>query len=278
MTQLVTVQTDFRDIEQMAHGLTGRVQTTYVILPTGDAVDEGEWAQFEIALFDGTAGLAGLGRCVTLVDNGDERSPHQRFDVVLDSLQFDAHEQRVFEHILALHGMGGSEVEEVSDLDAESLPPTHGDMTGDVDVSEVDDDLTAEPAREDRASGDYGRPSESPTLMGDHAEIEAALSDPSMLRPAPGGEANDVVPRTAPRTSGGSYGRGGTAHALQTSLLEEAHEEPLSGERVAPTRAMNGAHFAYKGGIPFPAKPPRPELDEKLRVTPAPRPDGTSSH
>ena len=70
MTQLVTVQTDFRDIEQMAHGLTGRVQTTYVILPTGDAVDEGEWAQFEIALFDGTVGLAGLGRCVTLVDNG----------------------------------------------------------------------------------------------------------------------------------------------------------------------------------------------------------------
>lgn len=282
MTQLVTVQTDFHDIEQMAHGLTGRVQATYVILPTADAVEEGEWAQFEIALADGSAGLAGVGRCVTLVDNGEERSAHQRFDIVLDSLQFDTHEQRVFDHILSLHGLGGRDYEEVSDLDAESLPPAHHDMTGDVDVSEVSDLASNAP----QLGHDFSSPSEAPTRLGTEADIEAMLSDPSILRPAPGGEANDAVPRAPaaaqPRATGGgggaSYARGGAAHAIQPSHLEEAREEPLSGERVAPTRALNGAHFAYKGGIPFPAKPPRPELDENLRVTPAPRPDGSSSH
>jgi hypothetical protein len=30
--------------------------------------------------------------------------------------------------------------------------------------------------------------------------------------------------------------------------------------------------FSYPGGLPFPAKPPRPEIDPSLRVTPAPRP------
>ena len=40
MTQLVTVQTDFRDLEQMAQGLVGRVHETHLILPTGESVDE----------------------------------------------------------------------------------------------------------------------------------------------------------------------------------------------------------------------------------------------
>lgn len=86
MTQSVTVQTDFRDLQQMAEGLVGRVHATHVILPAGDSVDEGAWAQWAIALYDGSAGLAGMGRCVTVVDNGSDREAHQRFDVVFDSL------------------------------------------------------------------------------------------------------------------------------------------------------------------------------------------------
>ena len=291
MTQLVSVQTDFLDLEQMAQGLVGRVQANYVILPTGDAVDEGEWAQFEITLHDGSAGLAGVGRCVTLVDNGDERGAHQRYEVVLDSLQFDDHEQQVFHHVLALHGIQPDGVEEAEAVDAESLPAAAGDADvhdGDyVDVSEFTGPHSVQHASE---------APEEPTLMASDDEIVAALSNPAVMRPAPGGEANDVVPQQPTRagvggsgsggsgggggvgggSAGGGYVRGGAAHALHP-LIEEAREEPLSGERIAPTRSTGGA-FAYANGIPFPSKPPRPELDASMRVTPAPRPAGWSGH
>ena len=283
MTQLVSVQTDFLDLEQMAQGLVGRVQANYVILPTGEAVDEGEWAQFEITLHDGSAGLAGVGRCVTLVDNGDERAAHQRFDVVLDSLQFDEHEQQVFHHILALHGIEVDQVEDADPVDAESLPPTADDAhdADYVDVSEFTGPHSVQSVQHGIA------PPEDPTLTASDDDIVAALSNPAVMRPAPGGEANDVVPQQPARSGGGSgssggggtgatYARGGAAHALNP-LTEEAREEPLSGERIAPTRSAGGA-FAYANGIPFPSKPPRPELDASLRVTPAPRPAGWSGH
>lgn len=278
MTQQVTVQTDFRDLEQMAQGLVGRVQTHYVILPTGDAVPEGEWAQFEISLFDGSVGLAGVGRCVTLVDNGDEREPHQRYDVVLDALQFDADEQRVFEHILAMHGL--QQVEDVSHAEAESLPPGAASepptMAVDEDLVDVSD-FTGPHTRHAVEAAIESEPESDRTLTASDMDIEAALSNPEAMRPAPGGEANDVVPHQAARATtpaAPSYARGGAAHALSPAV-EEAREEPLSGERIAPTR---GATFAYPNGIPFPPKPPRPDLDPAMRVTPAPRPAGSGGH
>jgi hypothetical protein len=280
MTQLVTVQTDFRDLEQMAEGLVGRVHATHVILPAGDSVDEGEWAQFAIALYDGSSGLAGIGRCVTVVDNGAEREAHQRFDVVFDSLQFDDHEQRVFEHILALHGTGGQQIEEISD--AESLRPQAIEETGNnyVDVSteftgsqrvELDADLDADV--------DSGELPEEQTQIAHEHEFEA-LVDAAPV-PAPGGSANDAAPHMEPvhHHAAVSYGHAqsaAVAHAVahaQPVMIEDM-EEPLSGERIAP-RQVNGSAFAYANGIPFPAKPPRPELDPSMRVTPAPRPAGT---
>ena len=109
MTQVVTVHTDFTDLNQMAQGLVGRVNETHVILPGPDVVDVGDWVQFAVTLYDGTPGFAGVGRCVTVVDNGEDRLSHQRFDVVIDSLQFDSRGQQIFEHILMLNGPGEGE-------------------------------------------------------------------------------------------------------------------------------------------------------------------------
>lgn len=300
MTQLVTVQTDFTDLDQMAHGLVGRVHATHVILPAGDAVDEGEWAQFEITLLDGSAGLAGLGRCVTIVDNGDEREPHQRFDVVFDSLQFEVREQRVFEHILAVHGEGGQALEQVVDGDAESLPPAVNEDTGNnyVDVSteftgsvaantvvEAEAEAEAEGyGDEDRlGQGDghgHGDEDGEPTMVASAEDLENVLSAPSSApprAPTPADEGHEMVLQAA-RNGGYGYASVAAAQVMQPALHEDAFEEPVSGERIAPTRPVNGSLFVYANGIPFPAKPPRPDLDASLRVTPAPRPAGSSSH
>ncbi len=270
MTQLVTVQTDFRDLEQMAQGLAGRVHPTHVILPAGESVDEGAWAQFEIALHDGSAGLAGLGRCVTVVDNGDERMPHQRFDVVFDSLQFEAHEQRIFDHILALHGVGGRELEQV-DGDAESLPPALAETTGSyVDVSTDFTNASSLPPEPAAVVADDGEQ----TMVASAEELEAVTAN---YQSSPPDEATEAAPHVAPAYSNGAYGRAAIAHAVQPSPHDEAFEEPVSGERIAPSRPLNGTTFAYTSGIPFPAKPPRPELEPSLRVTPAPRPARATS-
>ncbi len=259
MTQSVTVQTDFRDLQQMAEGLVGRVHATHVILPAGDAVDEGEWAQWAIALYDGSSGLAGVGRCVTVVDNGEDREAHQRFDVVFDSLQFDDHEQRVFEHILSLHGSSEAGIEDV--LDAESIPaPVNADH------SDAFVDVSTEFTGSTRVqlSDNDAIPGES-TMIASEDE----------LRPV-----NDVTPArpAAPVHPTVSYGNQSAAVAQAVQAIhEEQLEEPLSGERIAP-RPVNGAVFAYSNGIPFPAKPPRPELEASLRVTPAPRPAGMPKH
>lgn len=287
MTQLVTVQTDFKDLDQMAHGLVGRVHATHVILPAGDAVDEGEWAQFEITLLDGSAGLAGLGRCVTIVDNGDEREPHQRFDVVFDSLQFEVREQRVFEHILAVHGEGGQALEQVVDSDAESLPPAMGDDTGNnyVDVSTeftgsvaANAVVEAEADLED-AGHDYRHGADEDgeqTMVASAEDLESVFSAPASS-PPPADEGHEMVLQAA-RNGGYGYASVAAAQVMQPELHEDAFEEPVSGERIAPTRPVNGSLFVYANGIPFPAKPPRPDLDASLRVTPAPRPAGSSNH
>jgi hypothetical protein len=267
MTQSVTVQTDFRDLQQMAEGLVGRVHATHVILPAGDTVDEGEWAQWAIALYDGSSGLAGVGRCVTVVDNGEDREAHQRFDVVFDSLQFEDHEQRVFEHILALHGQGGDAIEVV--VDAESIRPQVETEHSDAFV-----DVSTEFTGNNRVFSEQVNDNDA---LPDEKTMIASEDE---LVPAPGGEVNDVLPqRSVAQVSHTiSYGNqsAAVAHAVQT-MEDEQLEEPLSGERIAP-RPVNGAVFAYANGIPFPAKPPRPDLEPSLRVTPAPRPAGMPEH
>ncbi len=46
-----------------------------------------------------------------------------------------------------------------------------------------------------------------------------------------------------------------------------------------PEPLPSTGYFAYEGGLPVPAEPPRPDLDPSLRVSPAPRPqEGQDAH
>ncbi len=245
MTQVVTVHTDFTDLNQMAQGLVGRVDPIKVILPGPDVVDAGEWVQFVITLQDGTPGFAGVGRCVTAVDNGEDRSAHQRFDVVIDALQFDSRGQQVFEHILSLSGYG-------AEGSAASEP------VEDVDLDDVASDYTGSHASVGTTKDDQGRA----VAVYDDDEDE----DQDDGGAAVNGES--LVPSMAP-----------------LAAMDDADEfgEPPTGNRAAlapapaPPNQLNGgaqhsASFTYAGGLPFPKVPPRPLIDPSQRVSPAPRP------
>lgn len=250
MTQVVTVATDFTDLNQMAQGLVGRVDPARVILPGPTPVDVGEWVNFAVTLQDGTPGFAGVGRCVDAVDNGEDRSSHQRFDVVIDSLQFDTRGQQIFEHILMISGYAEDEQPGDDEQGYEGFP-TNGQP---------------EPATLDMNVEHSASALEVP----DDAFSEVSLQTAERYGEDDAGEATMVV----------------DSHSALSSLVNEDEERPTgppisldhdeaitspppAGARVAQT---NGVSFAYPNGIPFPPTPPRPELPPTLRVTPAPRP------
>lgn len=238
MTQVVTVHTDFSDLNQMTQGLVGRVNDSHVILPAKDPVDVGEWVQFAVTLVDGSPAFAGVGRCVTFVDNGEDRLPHQRFDVVFDSLQFDSRGQQIYDHILALSGVEGSSGVEVE----------HTNGTGniiDVAAHEVASASSFPAPAIDEEDGDS-------TMIANDGVLQEALAR-SAVHAVEGDDFGGMDDEQATNPPPAGY-------AAQATV-----KSPLNG-------AINGASFSYPGGLPFPEKPPRPELDPSLRVTRAPRP------
>ncbi len=251
MTQVVTVHTDFTDLNQMAQGLVGRVNETHVILPGPDVVDVGDWVQFAVTLYDGTPGFAGVGRCVTVVDNGEDRLSHQRFDVVIDSLQFDSRGQQIFEHILMLNTGEAAPTDEAGYAEPD---PAH-DTGSFVDVSE---DFHSQPAL-----AAYDNPVEDEaTVIGDRAGVDAALARSAM------DEDDDVAVVSVPPPA-----EAPEAAALHQEAPAVVAPPALNGHASpAAPQAVNGMSFRYAEGLPFPSVPPRPELDPALRVSKAPRP------
>lgn len=288
MTQVVTVHTDFADLNQMAQGLIGRVNETHVILPAQQPVDVGGWAQFTVTLSDGSPGLAGMGRCVTFVDNGEDRSAHQRFDVVFDSLQFDPRGQQIYTHILSLSGYeAGAEASDEADERDES--DEHSED------GEASDEQNAESAYEDAApvdvSSDFSVTSVPPrmpdaddaseaTVIADRGALQAAIAAASRpgapqetTRPPAPHDVEDIhdeqaeswfPPEPTPLVPSAGYtAQLSEARVTQSTAYAEASYTP---------EPLNGGSFHYDGGLPFPAEPPRPVLDPALRVSPAPRP------
>jgi hypothetical protein len=293
----------------MAQGLVGRVNETHVILPGPDQVDVGEWIQFAVTLYDGTPGFAGVGRCVTVVDNGEERLSHQRFDVVIDSLQFDPRGQQIFEHILMLNGAdpaaaadGYAEQGEYADAGnyadaaADAIPEDTGafvDVSSELMQQQSEPALAyAEPAVADAgyAEDDYGAASEEQadaTMVGSRAELEAVMASAAAEEPSFAADDDDDeagVP-TAPPPAGSAVAQAVTPTAppppgsVQPQAMYRTDKPPaVNGHSHPPAapvrvpRSANGMSFKYHGGLPFPAVPPRPELDATRRVRPAPRP------
>jgi hypothetical protein len=279
MTQ-VTVHTDFTDLNQMAQGLVGRVNDTHVILPGPDPVDVGEWVQFEVTLYDGTPGFAGVGRCVTVVDNGEERLSHQRFDVVIDNLQFDPRGQQVFEHILTLNGTGEEAAE------AGSYGEATASYAEDASFEDVSADFTGSKIEIPQAPSyqEYSNEEEA-TVIGDSQAFAGAAAVGSDLPPparssqvsappppAPisyspvDEEQDELVDETPPSLRAGFT----DASAGSDDEVPQAVSAPPPAPHVP--MQVNGAAFSYPQGLTFPDKPPRPELDATRRVSRAPRP------
>ncbi len=172
MTYAISVPTPFNDISELAESFYSRVDEERIMLPNPDAIPEGEWVQFHVTLADGSAALQGQGRCTGSYDNGEERAPEHRFDVVMDSLQLDEMGQIYFERILQVRAAyAGDE-------------PQTGEVAVPEEVAEYTSaDFAAEPEEEVAAEEDYA---DAAAFAAEPAgDAEAGWGEPEAYEEAP---------------------------------------------------------------------------------------------
>ena len=97
---VLTVPTAFADISQLSEGLADRVDEERIMLYGPAPVEDGQWVRFAVTLADGSPAIEGVGRAVASIDGGEERPEVARYDIVLDSIEFEGMSGVVYERIL----------------------------------------------------------------------------------------------------------------------------------------------------------------------------------
>lgn len=307
MTYAISVPTPFNDISELAESFYSRVDEERIMLPNPDAIPEGEWVEFHITLADGSAALQGQGRCTGSFDNGEERAPEHRFDVVMDSLQLDEMGQIYFERILQVRAAYAGDEPQTGET---QVPAETGYASADFEaVEEAGDDYAAaaayaaepepeeyappEPAPFDLADEvdeveDFtpppaapARPPARPPLVeeveaSDFDEpsgateigsIEEYIEAPVLATPGQS-RIYELPPPVAPDALPSPHS---VAEVLTRPVLH-ASWSPEPAPRMDPSPSSGLFLYAMGAGLPQPAEPPRPELDPSLRIVRAPVP------
>lgn len=297
MTQVLTIPTPFHDFSELTENFAQRVDEERLMLPCSAAVPEGEWVQFSVLLGDGEVALAGVGRVQGAFDNGEEHPPEYRFDVVLDSLQFEGMHEVMFERLLMARSsvLGAepvtgevsiAELQEAADASPAIEPageepeewPTPADFSGEIPTPVPPSaPVLEEVAADDAVHAAYDEPEAPAHAVYDEPEPPQYSEPAPAPAPAlsePHRTAVKAPPAKAYPTRPHEPGRLPSPHSFEGSVLTR---RALDGSwtpqpSLRPEPAQSSGLFEYGGPVPSPAKPPRPEIDEALRVRVAPRP------
>jgi hypothetical protein len=217
MTQSLIILTPFADMSELAENFASRVDESHLMLPYSEAVAEEEWVHFVVQLADESPVISGQGRCTGSNDNGDEYPPEYRFDVVLDSLQFEGMSEVMFERILVARESQASGDPGTGEIDLEQMNAQAAEVS---EVSEpAYEEASGVEAYADPGAVDFAEPSEAaypaasaldavPDAYDDEDEEDVPTQFGTALRP------EDVV-----------------SPATVTQALDE--EEPASAEEWA---------------------------------------------
>lgn len=102
MSADISVHTKFSTVSELAEGYASRVRLGQISLRSHESVAEGDGVAFSVLLQDGMLAFGGRGRCVESIDKGEDSRSGGRFELVLDSLEFEEASAAVFEHLLAV--------------------------------------------------------------------------------------------------------------------------------------------------------------------------------
>lgn len=279
--EILTVQTPFSDVVSLAQGYVNRADGERLLLPLGQSFAEGTGLRFVVLLVDGTPAFAGAGLCSQVSDQGSAAADEERFETLLDTLQFDERSRPVYEYIVAVRNAAyaqGEDGGEALDASAEVEPYADADEYATVDESHavITSGSSAPPLRGDASftkpqEPAYEEPSEQVLWSARQPGESDPAAGPSWVPSAPPPpepvpfEYNDD-PRNQP-----SF----IPPAVPTGLLHRparvAHWQPAPPHRPTP-RPVTGMFRYAAGPLPKPARPPRPQLEPSQRVRPAAKP------
>lgn len=302
MTLALTIATPFADFSELSENFAQRVDAERLMLPYAEPVAEGEWVSFTVTYADGSTALSGAGRCQGSYDNGEEHPPEYRYDVVVDSLQIEGAGEVMFERLVMARNsqLGEANAEPATgEVSIDELEAQHVASQAVEPVSEP----AIEDAVEEAGSGDaivedaggWDEPQAASTAIANLDELAASSASARSQPPPPPARSERPAPRVAPaaapaaapqasRTAAAARPRPGRAtaptalpspHTFNGTVLtrptQPAAWSPEPAER--PAAAESSGLFDYgRGGLPKPARPPRPDLAPEACVALAPGP------
>ena len=92
---ILEVQTSYGDVAELGAGWVDRVDGERIVLAFERSTEPGAGVRYVVHLADGTPAFAGAGRCLEVVDRGDDAPAGVRYVTQLDALQFDELSQPV---------------------------------------------------------------------------------------------------------------------------------------------------------------------------------------
>jgi hypothetical protein len=269
MNQL-TIPTPFNDVSELTENFATRVdETPQIMLPYHEPVEAGQWLQFTVQLADGTTALEGTGRSTDTLDNGEEYPPEYRFDVVLDSLQFDGMSEVMFERILQaratqLQGEPGTGEVDVNQLAAAPAEAELGEAAEEAAPHDLPTEaLPIEPSAPMEAVADV------PDEVGEAAPEEEAPEEAAAEAVAD--DVSEAAPEEMPSEEWAPEPEGFAEQIpTQAVQLEDLRAAPASVRPAAsappPPRSAPSA---------APAARPSPPAAPAARPSPPSRPRGT---
>ncbi len=268
--EIFSVSTLFADVATLAQGYMNRADGERLLLPLPIANRAGGGVRFVVYLADGTPAFAGAGLCVQASDQGTSVAPEQRYETLLDTLQFDERSRPVYDYIVAVRNAAYAQHQAASEGEAvdvetdaaasdavQSYPPDESTAIVDADsLQPVADSL--QPAADSYAPApdvmSIPPASFAPSVPA-YDEAPAASWTPPVDHP---GLVPSFIPPPLPT-------------GLLTRPPRTTHWQPAPPRRPTP-RPASGM-FRYRvGPLPVPSAPPRPDLDRSMWVTPATRP------
>jgi hypothetical protein len=292
MTTQLMIPTPFSDLAELTENFAQRVDEQRLMLPHSEAMSDGEWVAFHVQLADGSPAFTGVGKVQGSFDNGEEHPPEYRFDVVLESLQFEGMNEVMFERLLVARESQVRGEPITGELSVEDLQ-----RRAEARAASAEQELASAETRsaESAESWDDAGDAASGFASADAIETQSAPLEP-ITSEVDVGDVEDVdrddpraaAPRAAPAAA---PSRGERAAAAAPSPPREIGKLPsphsFNGQALTrpslpsawtpepmprPDAAQSSGLFDYQGGVPRPASPPRPAIDPSYRVQGAPRP------
>ena len=279
---ILTVATPYPDVVSLAQGYLNRADGERILLPLAAAPSEGEGLRFVVVLADGTPAFAGAGLCTQVSDQGNTVPAEQRFETLLDSLQFDERSRPVYDYIVAVRNAAYAQQGEAAEVAA-----TEGDEGVDGITAEVELESLAVDTHDEGATAVLnigiaaavaGRmPSDAPSGESQVLWSAGAPEGAQELEPvtswAPSAPPPPRVPSWQPplEASMPSFVPPPIPTGILTRPARAAHWQPTPPRRPTPRPASGMFRYA-EGALPRPAAPPHPAIDPSLSVRPAARP------